>query len=59
MRNKHYSSHFNVTEVFPKILTYRQISPNIFLFTNCRMKTTDSLAVGEADLRTPIMNMVN
>ena len=42
----------------PTILTYRQISPNIFLLTNCRMKITVSQAVGQADLRTLDMNRV-
>ena len=39
----------------PQILTFRQISPNIFLLTNCPMKIT----VGPADLSIPDMNRVN
>ena len=38
----------------PKILTYRQISPNISLLTNCPKKVT----VSQADLRTPDINRV-
>ena len=43
---RHSSSHFTITKVFPslenikdrlKALTYRQISPNIFLHTNFAM----------------------
>ena len=59
-----HSNHFTITEVFflfgthfddrPKILTYRQISPNIFLLTNCPMKIT----VSQADMRSPDMYSV-
>ena len=42
----------------PKILTYRQISPNNFLLTNCPVKITDSQAVSQEDLCTPDMNRV-
>ena len=38
----------------PKILTYRQIFPDIFLLTSCPMKIT----VNQGDLRTPEMNRV-
>ena len=42
-----------------KKLTFRQISPNTFLLTNCSMKITVGPAVGQADLRIPDMNRVN
>ena len=63
-----HNSHFTITEVFsrfgthfddrPQILTYRQISPNSFLLTNCPMKITVSQAINQADLRTSDMYRV-
>ena len=62
------NSHLTIIKVFfrfgthfddrPKILTYRQVSPNIFLLTNCPMKITVSQAISQADLRTPDMYRV-
>ena len=65
MGNQHHNSHVTVTEIslgWRPILTaglkYRQISPNMFLLTNCPVNITVSEAVSQADLRTPDMNRV-
>ena len=43
-----FGTHF---DDMPEILTYRQISPNFLLHTNCSMEITVSQAVGQVDLR--------
>ena len=63
-----HNSHFTITKAFfrfgnhfddrPKMLTYHQISRNIFFLTNCPMKITVSQEVSQADMRTSDVNRV-
>ena len=64
---RHSSSHFTITKVFPslenikdrlKALTYRQISPNIFLLTNFYMLLKVSQAQSTVQIFRTLYNTI-